>query len=171
MITDVLLPLVIGIRAQAQRPIVDKARTSKRPRRHAGLFGHRVEPVAVGTLLSHAYNYSHNDCKQAMGGSPIGTVGCASRRAALPPHSPRQGSSPASSAENRIARTKWSQAATEGGHRTPTTTWRLDFPGGCAKIVTAHPPDSLPRRIVVSSAPACLRELAASLQGPPRLAV
>src|SRR5262249_9436173 len=57
MIADAFLPLRVGIRAQAQCPVVDIARTPERPRKHSGLLGRRVEAIAVGAFLSHAYNY------------------------------------------------------------------------------------------------------------------
>src|SRR5262249_30778899 len=37
---------------------VDVARTPKRPRKHIGLFGGGVEPVAVRAFLSHVYTFS-----------------------------------------------------------------------------------------------------------------
>jgi predicted O-methyltransferase YrrM len=58
MIADALLPLIVGVRPQTQRPVVDEARAAERPRQHSGLCGRRVEPIAVGAFLLHAYNHS-----------------------------------------------------------------------------------------------------------------
>jgi hypothetical protein len=57
VIPNALLAFVVRIRSQAQRPVIDETRTPERPRKQVGLFGRRVEPIAVRTFLLHAYNH------------------------------------------------------------------------------------------------------------------
>src|SRR5258706_13749149 len=57
VIADALLPLIVGIRTQTQRPVVDKPRTPECPRQYGGLFRCWVEPIAICPFVLHAYNY------------------------------------------------------------------------------------------------------------------
>jgi len=47
MVADLLLPLVVGISAQAQHVIVDKASAAKRPGKNHFLLSRRVKPKFV----------------------------------------------------------------------------------------------------------------------------
>ena len=59
-VTHALLAFKVRVGAPAQRPIVDKARTTKGPCKQGGLLGCRVEPIAIGALLFHTHSVSCN---------------------------------------------------------------------------------------------------------------
>ena len=54
MIADALLVLVVGIRPQAQGPVVDIASAAKGPGKKVFLLGCGVKPILIGSLLFHA---------------------------------------------------------------------------------------------------------------------
>src|SRR5262249_38575663 len=60
VIAEALVPLVVGVCAQTQRPVVDTARTPECPPKHGGLFGGWIESIAVRAFLLHAYTYKHS---------------------------------------------------------------------------------------------------------------
>ncbi len=66
LVAQAFLPLIVGVGAQPQRPVVDETRAAKRPRQHSGLRGCRVAAVAIGAFLAHALTFSHSNCKTEM---------------------------------------------------------------------------------------------------------
>src|SRR5260221_3564635 len=59
-VADTLLALIVSVGTQAQPPVVDETRTPERPRKHGGLFGRWIAPIAIGAFLAHAHILPHS---------------------------------------------------------------------------------------------------------------
>src|SRR5215472_9742576 len=67
-VEEVFPTLPVGVRAQAQSPVIDEPRAAKRPGQHLTLARGRITTVLVGAFLFHTERFFLSPAKPAMSG-------------------------------------------------------------------------------------------------------
>jgi len=92
-IRDAFLLLIVGVRTQAQRPIVDETSTAKRASENTLLLLSWVKPVLIGSFLFNSLQYSIDSVKHQQH-ERRGMDGVLCTRHFLPPRKRRRVSMP-----------------------------------------------------------------------------